>query len=264
MNHRVQTPAATVAGKCSRARLWWTTVTLQVFIAAAASLPAATTNITNIAFSAYVRADDYFLNFTGRQAGAGAEVTRPVFASNVWTYGILSPFVTNAGPFKNLETRATNLEGATNGLTTRVGDAEFNISALNTYTEGLETEINALQAQFGAIGVSIDGGGSAISTGVKGEIFVPNACTVTEWTLLADQSGSIVIDVWVDSYANYPPTDADSITAAAPPTLSSVTKNQSSSLTGWTTSIAAGSTIRWNVDSATTVTRATLLLKVTQ
>lgn len=107
----------------------------------------------------------------------------------------------------------------------------------------------------------IDGGGSAITTGVKLDVFIPNAITLTQATLLADQSGSIVLDLWVDSYANYPPTVADTITASAKPTLSSAIKSQDSTLTGWTTAIAAGSSLRVNVDSATTVTRVVLALK---
>ena len=82
--------------------------------------------------------------------------------------------------------------------------------------------------------------------------------------MLADASGSIVVDVWKDTYANFPPTDADSITASAPPTISAATKSQDSTLTGWTTAIAAGSILRFNVDSAATVTRVTVSLKVTR
>jgi hypothetical protein len=109
----------------------------------------------------------------------------------------------------------------------------------------------------------IDGGGSTITTGIKGDLEIPFACTITAATLLADQSGSIVIDIWKDTYANYPPTDADSITSAAPPTISTATKSQDTTLTGWTTSITAGDTLRFNVDSITTCTRVTLSLKVT-
>lgn len=110
----------------------------------------------------------------------------------------------------------------------------------------------------------IDGGGSTITTGVKGDLPVPFGCTITEWTLLADQSGSIVVDIWKDTYANYPPTVADTITASAKPTISTATKGQSSTLTGWTTTITAGDTLRFNVDSITTCTRVVLALKVTR
>ncbi len=110
-------------------------------------------------------------------------------------------------------------------------------------------------------GITIDGGGSAITTGVKGYTEVPFACTIDKIRLLADQSGSIVIDVWKDTYANYPPTDADSITASAPPTISSAVKAEDSTLSGWTTAVSAGDTVGFNVDSATTVTRVHLILE---
>ncbi|GAI37997.1 unnamed protein product [marine sediment metagenome] len=78
----------------------------------------------------------------------------------------------------------------------------------------------------------------------------------------ADQTGSIVVDIWKDTYANFPPTDADSITASAPPTISTAQKSQDSTLAGWTTSIAAGDILAFNVDSCTTITRVTISLKV--
>jgi hypothetical protein len=82
--------------------------------------------------------------------------------------------------------------------------------------------------------------------------------------MLADQSGSIVVDIWKDTYANYPPTVADTITAAAKPTISATTKSQNATLTGWTTAITAGDTLRFNVDSITTCTRVLISLKITK
>jgi hypothetical protein len=114
----------------------------------------------------------------------------------------------------------------------------------------------------GAITIIIDGGGSAITTGQKGHLEIPFACAISQATLLADQSGSIVIDIWKDTYANFPPTDADSITASAPPTITTAQKSQDSTLTGWTKTITAGDILVFNVDSCTTITRVTLSLKV--
>jgi hypothetical protein len=110
----------------------------------------------------------------------------------------------------------------------------------------------------------VDGGGSAISTGIKGDLEIPFACTITRWTLLADQSGSIQFDIWKNVYASYPPTVANTITASAKPIISSALKGQSSTLTGWTTSVAAGDTLRFNVDSASAITRCTISLKATK
>lgn len=135
-------------------------------------------------------------------------------------------------------------------------------------TNGLETSTTSLQMtsnqRTGCITYIIDGGGAAITTGIKGDFSVPANCTITSVTALADQTGSIVVDVWKDTYANFPPTDADSITSAAPVTISSATKATDSTLTGWTTSISAGDILRFNVDSASTVTRVTLEIRVTK
>jgi hypothetical protein len=108
----------------------------------------------------------------------------------------------------------------------------------------------------------IDGGGTAITTGIKGDLEIPFACTINRVTLLADQVGSAVVNIWKDSYANYPPTVADKITASAPPTITAAIKSQDSTLTGWTTAIAAGDTLRFNVDSVATIQRLTLSLRV--
>lgn len=116
----------------------------------------------------------------------------------------------------------------------------------------------------GTITIIIDGGGSAITTGIKADLEIPFACTINQVTLLADQSGSVVIDIWKDTYANFPPTDADSITASAPPTISTAIKSQDATLTGWTTSISAGDILRFNVDSVTSIQRVTLSLKITR
>lgn len=107
-----------------------------------------------------------------------------------------------------------------------------------------------------------DGGGSALTPGVKGEASLDFPCTITHWRLLADQSGSAVLNIWKDSYANYPPTVADKITASAPPTIASDDQGDSGTLTGWTTSVAAGDTFRFNLDSVTTIQRLTLILSL--
>jgi hypothetical protein len=117
---------------------------------------------------------------------------------------------------------------------------------------------------LGSFGITIDGGGSAITTGVKGYIQIPYDGTITGWTILADQSGSIVVDVWKDTFANYPPLVADSIAGSEKPTLSSVIKNQDLALSTWTTSVTAGDIIAFNVDSASTVTRVNLSINITK
>lgn len=123
-------------------------------------------------------------------------------------------------------------------------------------------------AQTLGIEITIDGQGSPITTGLKTWIEVPFACTITENTLLADQTGSIVVNVWKCSYANYAPGThpvvGDKITSSAPPTISAAAKAQDATLTGWTTAVSAGDILAFNVDSCATIQKATLSLRVTR
>lgn len=120
----------------------------------------------------------------------------------------------------------------------------------------------ATNLKLASISFVIDGGGVAITTGSKGFVVVPYACTINNSTLIADQTGSIVLDIKKSTFSGFPSTT--SIVASAPPTLSSAQKSQDTTLTGWTTSIAAGDILEWTVTSATTVTRITNNLKVTK
>lgn len=123
--------------------------------------------------------------------------------------------------------------------------------------------IGAYADDIGTITLSIDGGGSAITTGVKGYVNCPYAGTIASATLVSDQTGSIVIDVWKLAFSTSAlPTVANTITASALPTLSSAKGAQDTTLSGWTTSVLAGDTFGFNVNSAATLTRATLTLKI--
>lgn len=104
--------------------------------------------------------------------------------------------------------------------------------------------------------------GQEITPGVKGFVEVPYKCSIVSYTALADKTGSIVVDIWKDSYTNYPPTDADSITGTTPPTISGSNKAKSSSLSGWDSNLAVGDILAFNVDSANTITKLMLSLTV--
>lgn len=120
-------------------------------------------------------------------------------------------------------------------------------------------------AATAAVGYTINGNGAVITTGVVGVgLTIPFAATINSVTLQADQTGSIVIDIWKDSYANFPPTVTDSICASAKPTISASNKSLDTTLTGWTTAIAAGDIFYFNVDSCATITNVVLTLKVTK
>lgn len=115
----------------------------------------------------------------------------------------------------------------------------------------------------GATWVSTDG--AALTAGDCPEVNVlcQNAGTISKWTILTEGgTGSCVVDVWKDTYANAPPTVADTITAAAKPTVTTATKAQSSTLTGWTTSVTAGDIMTFKLDSSSTFTSITVILEI--
>jgi hypothetical protein len=104
---------------------------------------------------------------------------------------------------------------------------------------------------------------------VRGYIVVDVAQTINQVTLLADQTGSIVVDIWKCTYSAFDagathPVVGDSITASDTPTISSATKSQDSTLTSWNTTVAAGSVLAFNVKSVATCQRVVLDLKTTR
>lgn len=110
-----------------------------------------------------------------------------------------------------------------------------------------------------------DGSGSTPSANSTADLYVPFACTINSATLQGDQTGSAVVDVWVAAFStSSAPTVANTITASDLPTLSSAIGSSDSTLTGWTTTIAAGSWVRVNLNSASTLHRLTLTLAVTK
>lgn len=117
--------------------------------------------------------------------------------------------------------------------------------------------------------ILIGDGVNPILTGTypTGAVVCPRAGTITGWQLLScdaatPTAGAIVIDLWRDSYANYPPTVGDSIIpSGTKPTIGATnSKATSSSLTGWTTSFSAGDVIFPNVDSVTSLKAVKLIL----
>lgn len=110
------------------------------------------------------------------------------------------------------------------------------------------------------VGLTVDGGGAAITTGPKGFYRVPFGGTIVGYSMQADVTGSAVVDVWKSAGAI--PTVGSTITASAKPTLSSAQYLNSTTLTGWVTSVSAGDVFGFNVDSASTITRLTVQIYI--
>lgn len=138
---------------------------------------------------------------------------------------------------------ATNLTGTASGLTAGAVQGNPNIR-----TPGF--------------GSGVPGSGTVVSLGiVNSALTLKYSGTITGYSLSADQSGSIVVDIWKANAAI--PTIANSITASAKPTLSSSQYISSTTLTGWTTTVTAGDVLIANVISAATVQAFNLELFIT-
>ncbi len=114
------------------------------------------------------------------------------------------------------------------------------------------------------IQIVLDGYGLAIPTGIKGYYVMPYSATVTGWDLVGDQSGSMVVDVYRNTYANFPPTSADTIAGSEKPTLTAQQINQDLTLTTWTPLLTEGDVLAFNVDSNDVIQRAELHLRITR
>ena len=87
---------------------------------------------------------------------------------------------------------------------------------------------------------------------------VPVAGTVIGWSLVTENAtGDVELDIWKDTTL---PTSADSIVASAPPTGQGVVN--STTMTGWTTSVAANDVFRVECTAASNASTVTLSIKI--
>lgn len=109
----------------------------------------------------------------------------------------------------------------------------------------------------------IDGGGSVITTGMKGYLQAVDAGTVTQWTIVGDTAGSISVDITSDPYSSFG-SNTSLVGVGTKPNIAAATKGQAAP-SGWTgTAITAGNFIGFSVSSVATVTKVTVILTITR
>lgn len=165
------------------------------------------------------------------------------------------------------------------GYITKTAEAglsnEFALGSMATGLVKVTTGTGALTTATGAdlpahnhtgvpvgLGFLIDGGGAVIATGIKGDLPpMPFAGNITGYAILADQSGSMVVALWKDTMANYPPVVGD---LALTMTLSAATRIPTSGSYQSVPAIpfSVGDVFRFNVNSASSVQRATVGLLI--
>jgi len=91
--------------------------------------------------------------------------------------------------------------------------------------------------------------GTDIAVGKQRIIRVPYGFLPLTWVVYTDATISIVIDIWADTLANYPPADADTITGGNEPEIAGalIDDGDASAFDP----IAAGDFVTFNIDSVT-------------
>jgi hypothetical protein len=116
--------------------------------------------------------------------------------------------------------------------------------------------------------IPVGDGVNVIPTGIYTDWQAGFAGTLTAWRILPTKftsgtTGSVVFDIWATTYAGGPPVVGNSISTSKP-TLTTANKAEDTTITDWTEAFSAGTWFRLNVDSAATVTLATLILEYTR
>lgn len=114
-----------------------------------------------------------------------------------------------------------------------------------------------------AIGYSFNGNGSALSAGATGYLTVPFACTISAWNMSVD-TGTATVDVWKIASGTGLPTVSNTITASATPAIASNNSLHSTTLTGWTTAVAANDIVGINLKVTASATVVNLTLECDQ
>ena len=144
------------------------------------------------------------------------------------------------------------------GITELTGDVTTPAASSGVTAATLKANL-----KIGSFGVTVDGVSSTIQVGQTGFVTLPYAGTITGWSITTNASGSIQFGVW--KAAGAIPVLADSIVASAPPTLTTAQFVTSTTLTGWTTTFAAGDVFGFYVNSvSSTVKNATLTIRCTK
>ena len=139
------------------------------------------------------------------------------------------------------------------------GDHTFATTA--TFNSDIKSGTKLIKPDKPIAMFTITNGDTAIDASVADPVacvMIENDSIITEWTVIADKTGSIELDIWKDTYANHPPTVGDSIVGTEAPTISAGVKAEDTSLTSMTTDWNAGDVVCCAITSASTMTKATV------
>ena len=160
----------------------------------------------------------------------------------------------------------SNVQGSISALgSTQIADGSVSnteFQYINSLTSNAQTQLTALKTV--TIGASVDGGGSAITTGkIKGFFTVPYAGTISGYNITVD-SGTVTIKTWKIATGTAKPTSANSISTSGV-SLSSGSAVRSSTVTDFTsTTVSVGDIFAFNIEAVATATELNFGLEITR
>ena len=189
----------------------------------------------------------------------GSDTKTGFYLSGTHQIGVTTNGI-QAATFNSDQSVTYNGAATITGATTLTGNVTLNATSY-TFGAGAATGFwTGIAAQV-SVAIVIDGFGAVIGTGQKGQLRIPFNATITRWDVMADQSGSVVIDIL---RANNAIPSVSMVGAGNKPTLTA-SQFTGAAVSGWTsTALSAADFIAFNVTSATTVTRVSVNLLCTR
>lgn len=128
---------------------------------------------------------------------------------------------------------------------------------------GAYADLATKPSQIFGISYILDGGGLALTTGLKGFLIFTYSATITAWAAISDASGTIAIDIWKANGGV--PVLANSITGGNPPLLTAAQYSGLVTPVNWSTlNIIPGDVMGFNVSSTGgVIQRVMLALQIT-
>lgn len=173
---------------------------------------------------------------------------------------------TGSAIFDGNVTSGSNVEATTafkiNGVTGATGSGDT-----VTVVGGIITSVSSgglSPASSGTIVFGWDGSGNAISVPKTQDVYLPSNGSMTGWYIMADTDTNATIDLWIDTFANYPPTVADTICGGNYISLSAADSNSDTTLTSWNKYFLSGRTMRANLSACSAATKLTLVITYTK
>jgi hypothetical protein len=192
-----------------------------------------------------LNAGDYITLQTKYSASSGGSVVESSSLNLIKLDGITGPQgpAGTTFPFNGaaIITGSLWVSGSYLGVASGITGSLLGTSSFASFSTNTFTNLKTVRLEMGVSSTT------AITTGAKGRKTVSFNGTIVGWRLVADQSTTTTVDVWKANLAI--PTVANTITGTAKPALTAAQLAGSTTLTGWTTSVADGDVFILNVDS---------------